>query len=152
MTIRVVVGHGDNLHYRELHSENFHFSTVVHNVLLFPTRHPIPNKGAKSAYAVALCLSLTHPERCATQNARICQKSIRIFHGMSHRRKRCIAKARQNVRRCLDLYVKSLARCVKVPIFGRSPHPKSALFIQMRRDPPTLLIFGRNPPQQRHFL
>ncbi len=70
----VIVGHGNNFHYRELHSENCH--AVYFLAYQLDSQFPTTN-----ACAMAPCLSLTHPERCATKFcARKCQRFLRICH------------------------------------------------------------------------
>ena len=94
----VVVGCGNNFHYRGAHSENFIFSTFFSTMFrLSQLDTHFQNSGAKNAHAMAPCLSLTHPERCATKFcAGGCQKFLRISHLRPNREQNVVPKCLRN--------------------------------------------------------
>ena len=73
-----LTGRGNIFHYRERHSENFHFSTCCATPDLTPV---FSNSGAKNAHGMAQCLSLTYPDRCGTK---FCAGECKKFLGISH--------------------------------------------------------------------
>ena len=79
-------GCGNISGYRQPHSENYYFLTCSADFRPSQPDTHLPNSATKSAHAIAPCLSLTHPERCAAKFcARRCQKFLGIFHLRPHR-------------------------------------------------------------------